>query len=81
MMATAVAGIGGGPMSGFIMTRLAGLGGMPCWQWLFLLEGVPAVTLGLFAFIFLGDSPADVRWFHEREKDLIARDLLADETS
>jgi MFS family permease len=81
MMATAVAGIVGGPMSGFIMTRLAGVGGLPGWQWLFLLEGVPAVTLGIFAFFFLGDSPADVRWLSGREKALISRELLVDETS
>ncbi|PRY03397.1 MFS transporter [Paraburkholderia sp. BL25I1N1] len=81
MMATAVAGIVGGPLSGFIMTRLAGAGGLPGWQWLFLLEGVPAVTLGIFAFFFLGDTPADVNWLDAREKALIARELLADEKS
>ncbi|SAK91228.1 MFS transporter [Caballeronia ptereochthonis] len=81
MMATAVAGIVGGPLSGFIMTRLAGVGGMPGWQWLFLLEGVPAVTLGIFAFFLLGDTPAEVRWLDEREKALVARELLADEKS
>ncbi|SAL68792.1 major facilitator transporter [Caballeronia choica] len=81
MMATAVAGIVGGPLSGFIMTRLAGVGGMPGWQWLFLLEGVPAVTLGIFAFFFLGDTPAEVSWLDEREKALVARELIADEKS
>jgi nitrate/nitrite transporter NarK len=81
MMATAVAGIVGGPLSGFIMTRLAGVGGMPGWQWLFLLEGVPAVTLGIFAFFFLGDTPAEVSWLDEREKALVARELTADEKS
>lgn len=81
MMATAVAGIVGGPLSGFIMTRLAGLGGLPGWQWLFLLEGVPAVTLGILAFFLLGDTPAEVNWLDEREKALVARELLADEKS
>ncbi|WP_144139527.1 MFS transporter [Paraburkholderia sp. BCC1884] len=81
MMATAVAGIVGGPLSGFIMTRLAGVGGMPGWQWLFLLEGVPAVTLGLVVFFLLGDTPAEVSWLDDREKSLIARELLADEKS
>ncbi|MFT4069770.1 MFS transporter [Paraburkholderia sp.] len=81
MMATAVAGIIGGPLSGFIMTRLAGVGGMPGWQWLFLLEGVPAVTLGIVAFFLLGDAPAQVNWLDEREKALVARELLADEKS
>ncbi|MGE8487644.1 MAG: MFS transporter [Paraburkholderia nemoris] len=79
MMATAVAGIIGGPMSGFIMTRLAGVGGLPGWQWLFLLEGVPAVTLGIVAFLMLGVKPEDVSWLDAREKALVSHELADDE--
>lgn len=79
MMATAVAGIIGGPLSGFIMTRLGGVGGLAGWQWLFVLEGVPAVTLGLFAFFLLGDSPAEVHWLDDREKVLVSREIALDE--
>jgi D-galactonate transporter len=79
MMATAVAGIVGGPVSGLIMTRLAGVAGLPGWQWLFLLEGVPAVMLGLVVYCALGDAPSDVRWLTGREKALVRGDLLAEE--
>ncbi|SAK61167.1 major facilitator transporter [Caballeronia temeraria] len=79
MMATAVAGIVGGPVSGFIMTRLAGVAGLPGWQWLFLLEGVPAVLLGLIVYCTLGDAPAEVRWLSDAEKALVKEDLLAEE--
>jgi D-galactonate transporter len=79
MMATAVAGIVGGPVSGFIMTRLAGVAGLPGWQWLFLLEGVPAVLLGLIVYLTLGDAPSEVRWLSDVEKALVKDDLLAEE--
>ncbi|AET92602.1 major facilitator superfamily [Burkholderia sp. YI23] len=79
MMATAVAGIVGGPVSGFIMTRLAGVAGLPGWQWLFLLEGLPAVVLGIVVYLALGDAPADVHWLSDDEKALVKGDLLAEE--
>ncbi|SAL80108.1 major facilitator transporter [Caballeronia arvi] len=79
MMATAVAGIVGGPISGFIMTRLAGVAGLPGWQWLFLLEGIPAVMLGFIVYFALGDAPADVPWLSDAEKALVKADLLAEE--
>jgi D-galactonate transporter len=79
MMATAVAGIVGGPVSGFIMTRLAGLAGLPGWQWLFLLEGIPAVMLGFIVYFALGDAPSDVHWLTDNEKALVRGELLAEE--
>jgi len=81
MMATAVAGIIGGPMSGLIMAKLSNVAGLHGWQWLFLLEGAPALTLGMLVFWLLGDAPADVRWLDERQKALITRNILADEKS
>ena len=81
MMATAVAGIVGGPLSGLIMAGLSGVSGLHGWQWLFLLEGLPAVILGIVVFFQLGDAPANVRWLDERQKAMISRDLAADERS
>ena len=66
----------GGPLSGLILgVDWAGLAG---WRWLFLLEGAPAVVLGVVTFFVLTDRPADARWLPADEKAwLIAR--LADE--
>ena len=79
MMACAAAGIIGGPLSGFIMTRLANVAGLHGWQWLFMLEGIPSITLGVVAFFFLGDTPHEVTWLSEREKAIVLRGLADDE--
>ena len=52
--------------------RLAG------WQWLFLLEGIPTVLIGVAAFFFLDDRVADAKWLSEQEKALIERNLRED---
>ena len=51
MASIGVSGIIGGPLSGGIMTHLAGVGGLAGWQWLFLAEGVPAILLGVSRII------------------------------
>lgn len=79
MMACAAAGIIGGPVSGLIMTKLAGVHGLHGWQWLFLLEGLPSVMLGISAYFFLSDSPREARWLTEAERDLLLGELAADE--
>jgi MFS transporter, ACS family, tartrate transporter len=75
--ASMAAGIVGGPLSGVLLS-LRGLGGLDGWQWLFLVEGIPAVVLGLVALAYLDDGPADARWLPEAEKawliDALARE-------
>jgi MFS transporter, ACS family, tartrate transporter len=66
-MASMAAGILGGPLSGVLLS-LRGLGGLDGWQWLFLVEGLPAVVLGLVALWYLTDRPEDARWLPPDEK-------------
>jgi sugar phosphate permease len=61
------------------MVHLAGLHGLHGWQWLFLLEGIPAVVLGVVAFFFLSDQPRDATWLTAREKAIVLGDLAAEE--
>ena len=63
---TVVAGIIGSPLSGAIL-ELHGLGGMEGWQWLFLLEGIPAVILGLVVIFALPDRPQKAKWLSSAE--------------
>ncbi|MQR00082.1 MFS transporter [Glaciimonas soli] len=79
MMGAAAAGVIGGPVSTGLMVHLAGLHGLHGWQWLFLLEGVPAVILGIAAFFFLSDQPKDAKWLTAREKAIVLGDLAAEE--
>ena len=65
--ASMAAGIVGAPLSGALLS-LRGAGGLDGWQWLFLVEGVPAVVLGVVALFYLDDGPATSRWLPEAEK-------------
>ncbi|CAG9268754.1 MFS transporter [Paraburkholderia unamae] len=75
VLAIAVAGIVGGPISGWILSSTEGLHGMRSWQWLFLLEGIPAVLAGLFALAYLPDSPDHARWLSAAEREAIKGEL------
>jgi len=61
MTANALAGVIGGPLSGALLT-LDGASGLSGWQWLFLLEGIPAVILGGVVLLYLPNGPRDARW-------------------
>ncbi|SOY97472.1 putative metabolite transport protein NicT [Cupriavidus taiwanensis] len=74
-MAFSLAPIVAGPTAGAIMTWLDGAHGLRGWQWLFILEGVPCVLLGLVAFATLPDRPEQARWLSDTERARI-RDLL-----
>lgn len=70
MTAVLAAGIVGGPVSGALMS-LSGIAGLQGWQWLFLLEGVPAVLLGLVVLRALPERPADAAWLTRAEQQAL----------
>ncbi len=71
MTANALAGVVGGPLSGALLT-LDGAGGLAGWQWLFLLEGVPAVLLGGVVLRYLPNGPRDARWLTPTDREWLA---------
>ena len=73
------AGTVGGPLSGWIMHAFGGLHGLKSWQWLFLLEGVPSIVLGLASYFLLPDKPADAGWLSDAERKLIVEDLAQEQ--
>jgi MFS family permease len=73
-----IAGMIGGPLSGWLIHAFDGVNGMKGWQWLFLVEGLPAVALGVMAYFYLQDSPASSRWLTSDQKALIAADFAAE---
>jgi ACS family tartrate transporter-like MFS transporter len=77
MTATVVAGIVGGPISGALLS-LDGRGGLAGWQWLFLLEGLPSVILGIVVLAALPDRPADASWLDAGERQALIACLAAD---
>lgn len=73
-----VAGILGGPISGWIMHSMNGVNGWHAWQWLFLIEGIPSVIVGVIAFFYLKDGPDHAAWLTPQEKDIIKANVAAD---
>jgi len=66
MTATLAAGIVGGPLSGALLSVRAG--GLAGWQWLFLLEGAPAVALGMVVLGVLTEGPHEADWLTDAER-------------
>ncbi|RYB04399.1 MFS transporter [Lichenibacterium ramalinae] len=73
-----LSGVIGGPLSGWLMSALDGKAGLAGWQWMFLVEGLPAVILGILCFVHLDNSIDAARWLTTAEKDKIRADVVAE---
>ena len=79
MMASPLAGVVGGPISGALLgLRGAHLAG---WQWLFLIEGLPAVILGGIVLAFLTDRPAVAPWLTTEERTWLTGELAREQNA
>lgn len=77
MTATALAGVIAGPISGALLT-MHGFGGLSGWQWLFMLEGIPAIVMGAAVWRYLPDGPAEAEWLSARERAAMLAMIHAD---
>ncbi|HCN77736.1 MAG TPA: MFS transporter [Verrucomicrobiales bacterium] len=73
MSAISLAMVIGGPVSGALL-KLDWLG-LEGWRWLFILEGLPAVVLGVSVLFFLTEKPQDAKWLPEDEKAWLVAEL------
>src|SRR6266704_4223406 len=80
LTSTALAGVVGGPVSAALLT-LRGAEGLAGWQWLFLVEGLPAVVLGVITYFFLPDHPAEARWLSAAERTWLEEMLQEERTA
>jgi len=78
MTATPLAGLIGSPVSGWLlgMHNLFGLSG---WQWLFVLEGLPAIALGVLVFFRLPSGPEEAGWLSGEEREALGAVLAAEQ--
>ena len=75
LSATTVMSMFAGPLCGAILKYMNGLNGWHGWQWLFLVQGLPASILGIVCYLYLQDKPEDARWLNPNEKQVL-RDHL-----
>jgi len=68
----------GASVSGLILGNANGLFGLQGWRWLFLLEGIPAVPLGIMVYFYLSDRPEQAKWLKPHEAELLNRMLAED---
>ena len=68
----------GAPVSTWILQHFNGMAGLRGWQWLFLLEGLPALLGGIAVLLYLPDDPTKAAWLSQEEKDWISRELVND---
>lgn len=78
MSAIPVAGIFGNPLSGWIMDSFHGVNGLHGWQWMFIIEAVPALLVGLAVIFVLDNSIAKAKWLTDDEKRLLASEVATD---
>ena len=73
-----VAGVVGGPVSGWILQAMGGVRGLAGWQWLFVIEALPSVVLGVVVLFYLDDGIAEARWLSAEDKARLAGRVAED---
>ncbi len=69
-----IASIIGGPVSGAILS-MDGAWGIPGWRWLFILDGIPSVVVGVAALWWLTERPQEAKWLEPSEREWLARHM------
>jgi MFS family permease len=73
MLGIPIAGMIVGPLSASIISGMQGLAGLAGWQWMFVVQGLPALLLGFSVLLWLDDRPASARWLSAAEKTQLQR--------
>jgi D-galactonate transporter len=79
MAAIPISGIIGGPLSGWIMDRLHGAGGLRGWQAMFLIEAIPSLIMGVAVLVYLDNGIRKAKWLSEPEKVVLERNIAEGE--
>src|SRR4051794_6130350 len=79
MSAIAISYAIGAPLSGAIMSLFGGVGGLEDWQWLFLIEAIPALIASVFVLLWLDDGPEHAKWLPDDERRWLAERLEGEE--
>jgi MFS transporter, ACS family, tartrate transporter len=80
MAAAPIAGLIGSPVSGALL-QMNGFLSLRGWQWLFLIEAIPAIVLGFITFKYLTDRPNNAAWLDPEERDWLSRAIELEQTN
>ncbi|MFJ2986275.1 MFS transporter [Collimonas sp. NPDC087041] len=78
MTGVPLSGVIGGPLSGWIMKAMPGVHGLAGWQWMFVLEAIPSLILGVVVIFYLQDRIRGAKWLSEEEKVLLETQVQAE---
>jgi D-galactonate transporter len=78
-IAIPLAGIVGGPLSGWILSSFRHSSVMAAWQWLFLIEAIPALLVGFAVLWMMVDKPSQAKWLTDDEKRLVTHAVEREE--
>ena len=78
MIGIPIAGVIGGPLSGWILNAFNGAHGLAGWQWLFAIEAVPSLILGVFTLFYLPNSISGASWLSADEKQLLQENIASE---
>jgi D-galactonate transporter len=78
MTATVLSSVVGAPLSGWLISSTHDFFGLAGWQWMFLIEGVPAIIFGVVTFFYLVDRPDNCRWLAPHERDWLLAELRSE---
>ena len=81
MAAVPMAGILGGPLSGWILDGFDQFAGLRGWQWLFVIEALPAAVLGIAVLFFLDNGIREAKWLTDQEKLILERNIEENSSS
>ena len=77
-IAIPLSGMVGGPISGWIMNHFAGMHGWAGWQWMFVLEAIPAALMGVAVLFYLDNSIRAAKWLTEDEKVILEQRIATE---
>jgi D-galactonate transporter len=78
MTAIPLSSVIGAPISGWIMQNLSGYQGLAGWQWMYLLEGIPSILVGILTILVLDDGIEQAKWLTDDEKALLRQSIEKD---
>ena len=79
MTAIPLSALIGAPLSGFLL-ETANFWSIASWKWMFIIEGVPAIILGVVVLVYLTDKPSEASWLTPEEKDWLVSKLSVEKT-